>query len=144
MNRRNFIKNVLYGMAAISAFPTKAAELYPEAFTIDPVPADPTYTGHTNPARCMLDLLRTVYDPEDIDYESFEDVAQQLEGTIPPEVIADGFIIGEGHLTFDEGANRLCDIGDFFVYVDGENDHLVKAKKVDKYDTDAILHPLRS
>jgi hypothetical protein len=78
----------------------------------------PTYTGHTNPAKCMLELLQTVHGSEAINYPSFEMVAAQLEGTIPSEVIADGFIIGNGHLSVEEGANKLCEIGDFFIYTD--------------------------
>lgn len=127
MDRRKFIKGIAFGLGALAVPAIAKKQVLGHFYRGDnpfiAPPVEVPHTGFTNPAKCMLSILQDLmgYEDDEIDLESFDRVAEQLEGTIPPEVIADGFAIGEGHLTYEEGANRLCDIGNFVVYMDHQD-----------------------
>jgi hypothetical protein len=78
-------------------------------------------TGFTNPVTAALCILR-IYIPDfKIDLESFQQVAEQVEGTIPADVLANGFVVSNNYHDFSgcigigAGLVQLCDIGKFSI-----------------------------
>jgi hypothetical protein len=85
-------------------------------------------TGFTNPVTAALCILQTYIPDLKIDLESFQQVAEQVENTIPADVLAKGFAVGSnypgisGYLGVEAGLTQLCHIGKFSIYQDSEQD----------------------
>lgn len=70
-------------------------------------------TGHTNPARCALKYIELLVDNDLIDYESFDNMINKLEGNIPQEILDDGFMVKDS-----DDLIKLCNIGGFILFLE--------------------------
>lgn len=70
-----------------------------------------TFTGFTNPALAAIEVVEYLFPHNDINQDSFEEVARRI-GDSPESVTREGFFVHDM-----DSLNRLCEIGGFYIKI---------------------------